>query len=220
MRAAIAVAVVLLSSCASDRLSVNPPQGVDFSGKWQLNEADSDDPLHLLQAQNAAAGSHETNDGNGGSRSGRRGGTRGGGPGGGYAGPPAPPLGAMSAPLRWPGKQLEIKQVAGVVAFTSDGRNRVCQPNSERKPRAKPDPHDRNSMPAGRDAPPPLCGWLESTLIVKGGDPDDDRPGYEEHYELSEDHQRLVETVVFQGGRSSGYTLSRVWDHARAQGRQ
>src|SRR5438552_5297245 len=103
MRAASAVAVVLLCSCASDRLSVNPPQGVDFSGKWLLNEADSDDPLHLLQAQNAAAGSHDSNDGNGGSRSGRHGGTRGGaGPNGGYAGPPAPPLGAMSAPLRWP----------------------------------------------------------------------------------------------------------------------
>jgi hypothetical protein len=67
-------------------------------------------------------------------------------------------------------------------------------------------------MPAGRDALPPVCGWLESTLIVKGGDGDEERAGYEEHYELSEDHRRLVETVVFLGGRSNGYTLSRVWD--------
>jgi hypothetical protein len=212
MRAAIAVSVVLLSSCASERLSINPPPGVDFSGKWKLNEADSDDPLHLMQAQNAATATHETNDGNGGGRGGRRGGGRGQGMSAGYAGPPPPPLSAMSAPLRWPAKQLEVKQVAGVVAFTSEGRNRVCQPNSERKPRPKPDPHDRDSMPAGRDALPPVCGWLESTLIVKGGDPDDERARYEEHYELSEDHQRLVETVVFLGGRSNGYTLSRVWD--------
>jgi hypothetical protein len=212
MRAAIAVAVVLLTSCASERLSINPPPGVDFSGKWKLNEADSDDPLHLMQAQNAATGTHETNDGNGGGRGGRRGGARGQGGPGGYAGPPPPALGAMSVALRWPSKQLEVKQVAGVVAFTSDGRNRICQPNSERKRRPKPDPHDRDSMPAGRDAAPAVCGWLESTLIVKGGDPDDERAGYEEHYELSADHQRLVETVVFMGGRSNGYTLSRVWD--------
>ena len=140
MRAAIAVVVVLLSSCATDQLSVNPPPGVDFSGKWKLNEADSDDPLHLLQAQNAASSkSQENNDGTGaGGRSGRRGSR--GGPGTGYAGPPAPALGAMSAPLRWPGKNVEVKQVAGVVAFTSDGRNRVCQPNSEKKSHAKPDP--------------------------------------------------------------------------------
>ncbi len=118
----------------------------------------------------------------------------------------------MSAPLRWPGKNVEVKQVAGVVAFTSDGRNRVCQPNSEKRPHAKPDPRDRDSLPAGRDAQPSVCGWLESTLVVTGGDPDEERPSYEEHYELSEDRQRLVETVVFKGGRSNGYTLSRVWD--------
>jgi hypothetical protein len=216
MRAAIAVVVVLLSSCATDQLSVNPPPGVDFSGKWKLNEADSDDPLHLMQAQNAASSkTQENNDGTGGGggRSGRRGSRgAGGGPGTGYAGPPAPPLGAMSAPLRWPGKNVEVKQVAGVVAFTSDGRNRVCQPNSEKKTHVKPDPRDRESMPAGRDAQASVCGWQESTLVVTGGDPDEERPSYEEHYELSEDRQRLVETVVFKGGRSNGYTLSRVWD--------
>jgi hypothetical protein len=218
MRAAIAVVVVLLSSCATDRLSVDPPPGVDFSGKWKLNEADSDDPLHLMQAQNSSSSkSQENNDGtgagSGGGRSGRRGSRgAGGGPGTGYAGPPAPPLAAMSAPLRWPGKNVEVKQVAGVVAFTSDGRNRVCQPNSEKKAHVKPDPRDRDSLPAGRDALPFVCGWLESTLVVTGGDPDEDRPAYEEHYELSEDRKRLVETVVFKGGRSNGYTLSRVWD--------
>jgi hypothetical protein len=29
---------------------------------------------------------------------------------------------------------------------------------------------------------------------------------------LSEDGQRLVEVVAFKGGRSSGFTMSRVWD--------
>ena len=63
-----------------------------------------------------------------------------------------------------------------------------------------------------RDTPPPRCGWIEKTLIVQSGDPDDDRPPFEEHYSLSEDGQRLVEVVNFKGGRSSGFTMSRVWD--------
>ena len=50
------------------------------------------------------------------------------------------------------------------------------------------------------------------TLIVQSGDADDDRPPFEEHYSISEDGQRLVEEVSFQGGRSNGFTLSRVWD--------
>jgi hypothetical protein len=47
---------------------------------------------------------------------------------------------------------------------------------------------------------------------VKSGDPDDDRPPFEQHFSLSEDGRRLVEVVDFKGGRSSGFTMSRVWD--------
>jgi hypothetical protein len=61
---------------------------------------------------------------------------------------------------------------------------------------------------------PPQCGWAEKTLIVQGGDPDDERPPFEEHYSLSDDGQRLVEVVGFTGGRSSGFTMSRVWDRS------
>jgi hypothetical protein len=60
--------------------------------------------------------------------------------------------------------------------------------------------------------PPPRCGWAEKTLIVQSRDPDADHPPYEESYSISEDGQRLVELVGFKGGRSSGFTLSRVWD--------
>jgi hypothetical protein len=100
------------------------------------------------------------------------------------------------------------------VAFTSDGRNRVCQPGAaEKKHRHHDDDaRDRDSMPSGRDAPPPVCGWSERTLVVLGGDTDDDRPAYEEDYSLSEDGMRLIEVVLFKNGRSNGFTLSRVWD--------
>ena len=133
-----------------------------------------------------------------------------------------PPVSALKEGLRWPGKQLEIKQVAGVVAFTSDSINRICQPMEGGKPhRHHADAAERDgaapgrgTRAQGRDPPPAHCGWAEKTLIVQGGDPDDERAPFEEHYSVSEDGQRLVEVVSFKGGRSSGFTMSRVWDRA------
>ncbi len=222
------LAAVCLAACAGEKLAPAPPPGVDFSGQWKLDVADSDDPQRLLQAQFNAppAGQADSPSGGGpGGRNGRQGGGRGEQGGMNLAGPlgPAmPSVSAMSEGLRWPGKQLEIKHVAGVVAFTSDGINRVCQPSdggmnhrqhagagerdsaSAREPRAR-----------GRDIPPPRCGWTDKTLVVQGGDPDEEHPPFEEQYSLSEDGQRLIEVVSFKGGRSSGFTMSRVWDRAK-----
>ena len=223
MRVALIAALFMLNACAGQKLALAPPPGVDFSGHWKLNEAESDDAQHLMQANDAKAA--KGGDSASGGQSGRQGG-RGrsggagggaGGPGGGLAGGPSgpamPAMGAIGEGLRWPGKDLVIKQVAGVVAFTSDGINRVCQPSTggdaHRRHRGA---DDRDALPAGRDAPPPTCGWDEKLLLVRGGDPDDDRPPFEEQYSISEDGQRLVEIVGFKGGRSNGFTLSRVWD--------
>jgi hypothetical protein len=226
MRLVVVLAVVCLTACAAEKLAQAPPAGVDFTGHWKLNEADSDDPQRLVQGQfnNPAAGQNTPSGGpggGGGGRGGRQGGRGGAGPAmiGGPGGPVMPAAGVLGEGLRWPGKQLEIKQVAGVVAFTSDGNSRVCQPTDAEKihrARAGSGGHDgssgRNAASRGRDAPPPRCGWAEKTLIVQGGDPDDDHPPFEEHYSLSDDGQRLVEVVSFKGGRSSGFTMSRVWD--------
>jgi hypothetical protein len=226
MRLVVAVAVVCLAACASDKLAQAPPAGVDFSGRWKLNEADSDDPQRLLQAQlNAPApGQNTTSPGGGGGGSGR-GGRQGGGRGGasgmnptGPGGPVMPSVSVMAEGLRWPGKQLEVKQVAGVVAFTSGGINRVCEPADSGRKHSHHANGDgasegRDAPVRGRDVPPPRCGWEEKTLIVQGGDPDDDHPPFEEQYSLSEDG-RLVEVVTFKGGRSSGFTMSRVWDRS------
>jgi hypothetical protein len=227
MRLVVVVAVVCLAACASEGLEQGPPAGVDFSGRWKLNEADSDDPQRLIQAQfNTPATGQNTSGGSGGGsgRGGRRGDGRGGADGinlGAPGGPVMPPVSALSEGLRWPGKQLEIKQVAGVVAFTSDGISRVCQPMDARKVRHHADAADRDGDSPGRvastrarDPPPPRCGWAEKTLIVQDGDPDDDHPLFEEHYSISQDRQRLVEVVDFKGGRSSGFTMSRAWDRS------
>jgi hypothetical protein len=214
-RVAAVAAIMLLCACADDRLSLAPPASVDFSGTWQLNEADSDDTSHLMQSTAAQAGGNPAG-GSGGGNSGGRGG-RGGSPAArapGF-GPTTPSMGALGAGLRWPGKRLVVKQVAGVVAFTSDGKNRVCQPSdaAQKTPRHS-ESSDRDApLPAAREAPPPVCGWSDKTLIVRSAkDPDDDRPPFEERYSLSDDGQRLIEVVGFKGGNSNGFTASRVWD--------
>lgn len=213
MRVALFAAVVLISACVSDDLSSAPPPGVDFSGHWKLNVADSDDPMHLLQianAQAAAAADNAANSGRGG---------RGGRGGAGYPGliPPATPsVGALAEASRFPGKQLDVKQMGGVLTFTSAGQTRVCQPGTAKKAsRHHYSASDRDApLPAAREAPPPRCNWLEKTLIVRSTEQDEDRPPFDEHYSISEDGQRLVEEVNFRGGRSRGFTMSRVWDRS------
>jgi len=215
--------VIFLSGCASDKLALAPSAAVDLSGRWKLNEADSDDPQRLIQAQfNAAANAQNSPAGGGSGGRGRQGGRGGPGGFGGPGGPGAPVMpsvSVMSESLRWPGKELEIKQVAGVVAFTSEGINQLCQPSDADKKRHHGSgsdrdgrPEGRDEPPGGRDVPPPRCGWADKVLVVQAGDPDADHPPYEESYSLSDDGSRLIEVVGFKGGRSNGFTMSRVWD--------
>src|ERR1700692_656862 len=102
MRVALLVALMCLAACASEKLALAPPSGVDFSGHWKLDEADSDDPLRVVQSAKADTGPGAS--GTSGSSGGRRGqGGRGGGQGGrggaggGYGaaggGAPPPPAG-------------------------------------------------------------------------------------------------------------------------------
>ncbi|HEY0800309.1 MAG TPA: hypothetical protein VGD54_05660 [Steroidobacteraceae bacterium] len=215
MRLAVLAAITALSACASDSVSLVPPRGVDFSGQWKLNDADSDSPLRLQQTANAQAADAGNNGDSGGrGRGGGRGGRGSQGVGSPGLRPPATPsMGALGEAVRFPGKQLEIKQVDGIVAFTSEGKNQVCQPGEAKKPRHRGSSSDRDApLPAERDIPPPTCGWSDKILIVQGTDTDEDRAAFEERFSISEDGQRLVEEVSFRGGRSNGFTLSRVWD--------
>ena len=232
MRRFAVIFVLVLAGCASEKLALTPPAGVDFSGQWRLNVAESDDPQRLIQNQMGGPGSLVPgNDGPGrggpGGRDGQ-GGDRGGGPGGfgaGLAGAAVmPAVGTLSAGLRWPGKDLEVKQLAGVVAFTSDGLNRVYQPSSadppSRRKRADEEtrPRDRNMHYSERGGgPPEPCGWDGKTLVVQAVDMDEDHPPAERRYSVTGDGQRLIEVVAFRG-RSAGYTLSRVWDRVVGQG--
>jgi len=225
---ALVIALLTLSACAAEKLAPAPPPGVDLSGLWKLNEADSDDPLHLLQSQNAATTAAPSSSQGGQSGRGGRGGGRGGsGLGGpGVAGPSMPPFSELSEGLRWPAKQVEVKQSADSVTIASAGITQVC------RPAAGNGPHERHRRPPGdvpsrdmpaRDrgeGPPPMCGWDDKTLVVQTRDVENEGPSFVERYGVSEDRQRLIEVVTFKGGRSGGFSVSRVWDRLPADGMQ
>jgi len=198
MRAILGLSVLLLTGCAGEKLAEVPAAGVDLSGHWKLNVADSDDPqriggaLSVPPSGNGAAGS-------GGGRRGRGGGGQSPSPAFDTAAVGASlPVSAVSEVLQWPGRDLEIKQVGGVAAFTSDGVNRVYQPTDPGKKKPK---HGTKKV----------VGWSGNSLIVEV-EPDDDRPKFEEHYELSSDGRRLVQLVLIKSGRLDGFAMSRVWD--------
>jgi hypothetical protein len=215
------LALLLLAACAGEKLAPAPASGVDLSGHWKLNEADSDDAQRLMQAQlanaTAAAGpAGSTRRGGGGSRGGAAG-----GPPGAFAGPVGPqmpPVPILDDGLRWPGKDLTIQQTGAVVTFNADAASRVCRPGGAPPSHhhgsdGADSNHGRDRPAYGRgDVPPPVCGWEESTLIVRSGDPEDEHPPFEQRFSLAPDGQRLIEVVMFTGGRSSGFTASRVWD--------
>jgi hypothetical protein len=122
-----------------------------------------------------------------------------------------PAVTALSDGLHWPGKNVEVKQVAGVVTITSAGSSQVCHPSAE----AKSHPHRQPGTAPTRDrgdGPPPSCGWDDKTLVVQFRDTDDEGPPFIKRYSLSDDGQRLIEVVGFKGGRSNGFSMSRVWD--------
>jgi len=221
MRVVAAISLFLLSACASQQLAPAPPIGVDFSGHWRLNIEESDDPLHLIQSQNIDPSKVTAGSQGAGGR-----GSRGGPAGGGFgdtAGPSVPSASALGDGLRWPGMEMDIKQVAGVVAISSAGLDRVYEPSNGdtkvRRLRQPPDgsgARDRDMPARDRDGPPPVCGWEDKTLVVRGGEPDDDHPPFDERYSLSPDGQRLIEVIGFKRGRSAGFTMSRVWDRVDA----
>jgi hypothetical protein len=204
----VLMVAALMAGCAGQRLAELPPAGVDLSGHWRLNVADSDDPMRIGQA--VSGGSASAGD-NGGQRSGggRRG--RGGQTGQTQSSAGADPasmvgtpqaLSALSEVLSWPGRDLEIKQTSGVAAFSSGGDNRVYKPGQAGK---KKSGHGSKQV----------CGWSDSSFVVVV-EPDDDRPQFEEHYQVSSDGQRLVQVVLIKSGRMTGFSMSRVWDRVQA----
>jgi hypothetical protein len=201
MRASLILMITLLAGCATDReLATAPPAGVDLSGHWRLNVADSDDPLRLTQALAAGAGPSSADQRSGGrQRSGR----------GGQSTAQLPPLQPISIPativadmLRWPGTQVELRQVGGVVTFISDGDTRAYTPGTAAGRAAKSN---------HRSSAPPPCGWEGASLVVHF-EREDNQPGYDANYRLSDDGTRLLQIITMQGGRLTGFTMSRVWD--------
>ena len=215
MRLCVLAAAALLAACATEKLASSPPAGVDLSGHWLLDEVDSDDPMRLMQTQLAMATANAGPGGTSGS-GGQRGQQGGRGAAPGYLGPPMPSVTVLDDALRWPGKNLVITQGNGLVTFASGGRSDLCRPVlASAQPK-----HDssaqgssgRDQQTHGRgDVPPPVCGWDGQALVVHSGDPQNDPAPFERRFRLSDSGEQLIELVAFTGGRSSGFTASRVW---------
>ena len=162
MRLVMVAAVFVLSACASEHLASAPPAGVDLSGHWKLNDADSDDAQRLMQAQLTAAtggsGPGTTTAGQGG-RNGRGGGGL--GPGG-PAGPQMPAVSLLAEGLRWPGRDLAVTQAGETVTFAADGGSRSCRSGDKHPPSHHGS--SRNDPSHGRDSPPAV----EATRLRRG----------------------------------------------------
>src|ERR1700677_3472008 len=205
MRIAMLAGACVLAACASSGLNSAPPSGVDLSGHWTLDEADSDDAQRLQQSQLKAATQNASGSGQTSGRCGALGPTA-------AMGPVMPPLLVLDEGLRWPGKDVSIKQSGAVVTFSSGGSVRDCQ----LKPTKAPPPSPGAATPGPAAAPPPRCGWDQGTLVVQSGEPEEDHPPYEQRFSLSAGGQQLVEVILFRGGRSDGFSASRVWNRAPA----
>jgi hypothetical protein len=119
MRVALLVALMCLAACASEKLALAPPSGVDFTGHWKLDEADSDDPLRVVQSQTADTGPGAS--GTSGSSGGRR------GPGAAVAraavaGPPEEATVRESARRPRPGSGRSAKHCGGPVRSSRSSR--------------------------------------------------------------------------------------------------
>ena len=99
--------------------------------------------------------------------------------------------------LRWPGKEVSIKQSGTVVTFSSGGSVRDCQLKA-----AKAAGASRRGDPRTRRCAAAALRLGSGTLVVQSGEPEEDHPPYEQRFSVSPDGQRLVEVVLFKGGRS------------------
>jgi hypothetical protein len=200
MRITLVLLTALIAGCATDPpLDTAPPRGVDLSGHWRLNVADSDDPLRIPQSLGGGAPG-------GAQRSGRNSRNRSENASGPVALPVQIPTALVAELLRWPGSEIVVRQQGGVATFDSGGDSRVYEPAAARNRSA-----DRAARRGRRSATPATCGWSGASLVVRIVAADD-QPGYEARYRLSDDGDRLLQVITMQDGRLSGFTLSRVWD--------
>jgi hypothetical protein len=206
MRATLLLLIALSAGCATESdLASSPPPGVDLSGRWRLNVADSDDPLRLAQAMASGNTTSQDQGPGGAQRSGRN---RGSAPGAPLRVVPPVSISAavMADLLHWPGPEVEIRQDGGAVTFNSDGDSRLYQPVAGAKNAA-----GQGGKKGHRSDLPPRSGWSGTSLIVHI-EPEENQPGFDAQYRVSDDGARLLQLITLQGGRLTGFTMSRVWD--------
>ncbi len=201
-----------MAGCA--RLATKAPPGVDLSGRWALNEALSDDPQAVMDAQRErmrqragragpmgggpmSGGPMGRGGPMGGGRSGHGGVPGGGGPSGNRPG--AMGGGAMSQRMQLPmaAKQMDIQQSAQDLLIESENvstRYVYGQKSAVSIPRGTAD----------RQA-----GWKGKTFVVETKAPEG--PSTVQRYALNPEGQLIVTTEV--SGRGPSLKLQQVYEH-------
>jgi hypothetical protein len=192
------IALALVAACSSEKLAIAPAVGVDLTGHWRLNTADSDDPMRLAAMRNTSGTANTNAGGQGGGGRRGRGGQSAGGSGQLQNGPVIPAVSSIGEALQWPGPDLNVKQSRGVAVFSSDGAERTYQPALSGKKNA--------------DGEQQVVGWDGRALVVEIRPEEASEAPLTERFQVSADGQRLVQQVTVTGGRSTGFSLSRVWD--------
>ena len=188
----------------ANELASAPPSGVDLSGHWRstrrtatMRSGSCRVSWRPATAERDAAAARPAT-GRGGPR--RRGGGRRPNGTGDAAGA------VLDEGLRWPGKDV-IDQAVGHRGHLLERRQRPRLPGDSGQGSRR----ITGAATRGRgDAPPPRCGWDQGTLVVQSGEPEEDRPPYEQRFSLSADGQRLVESSCSRAGARMAFTASRV----------
>lgn len=192
--------------------------GVDLSGRWAFNKADSDDAREKMREVTERGGGGLGGSGMGGPGAGMGGPGMGGGMpgmggGGGRGGRMGPPPGGESedddrrAAMRalfQPAAEIEIFQgQPEIVVAEKAGRRRILHA-------------DGRKYKAEGGSSEVKTAWKDGRLVVES-------QGFggrktTETWVLSDGGQRLTSTVKIEGGYSPGVTLKRVYDRAAGTG--
>lgn len=211
--------IVPAMTACSGSLQVRPEPGVNISGHWILNRAESDNSENVLLSQSKM--SSEGDSRAGGDQGGDSpntppgGGPPGGGmpPGGGrrgagshpLAGRPAGPLNAeiLIGTLKWPGDVMDIVQDEDTVRFISSDKIRTYRPQMKPCITLETPLHEHVGA---------SCGWdgLSWVVIIKS------KRGLKitETYTVVDGGVRLLQRILIQGVPTGDLELSKTFDGA------
>jgi hypothetical protein len=204
------ICACFLVSCAGERLSPSPPQGINLSGEWNFDPNLSDDPSKPVKPdstpQSTPGGHH-----------GHSGGGRGGG-GGGMGMPPGGPGGGgynfllVAQTTKGP----RAAAAPAHLSITQQGSHLIFRTNMSDGTQTVDDyvAGTTSKIPYADDSTAKrTVGWSGPVFVVTtdGGS----KIGWREDQFAVDEDGRLIMTTTTKGGRMGNGEIKRVYDRAR-----